>query len=510
MPVVYLPLPETYVNVTRPVNINVTEQLRKAMGIKDKDFRISYNGVAEVSKSTGSTIGDDHNLESNDPKFTSTGKFSIDVTETYSELEQHLGRSRTIQRPPIFLDRELGVFLEPQYQQMETTISINYRTEDFNAARYFTDMFRNRVDKDLNTILHELRYDYPMPKEAMKILKKIYDLRETKGGYGDTWRDWFYGCSPDHVDVLTKMDGAGGLVSFAEKQVNVLGWLEDTNPPEPARGKSGEFNISFNYRYRYDRPTGMRFVYPLMIHNSVIPSNLRPSLDTSRYIAFDGARSISEYNYDKIRRADAVWDEYINGIKIPKYDDYRLTKSEEHSTDVLRALIQVNNLKPTSLLNIRELGSYKLSEELVTHMLTNRKYSTIKHSDLFTFELFRDGHRLSGNALELNEDGSLTTKFEMSLRSTYHVKLTLLLDMTLLNSTGLKNLSRSPELALTILEAFGVPRDKLPKVVADRLIAKRDILNCFKYIKANKRNTRELIPAFNALVGKSLITVHGA
>lgn len=508
MPVVNLPLPETYVNVTRPVNLNITEQLRRICGINDKDFRVTYHGTVGVTKTEGSAIGTANTYDHGDLKFTNSGKFKITVNETYSELEQHLGKSRTVQRPPIFKDAALGVFLEPQYQQMETSIDVTYRSPDFNAASAFSDHFRTRMDQDLAHNTHELEYDYPMSKEAIVILKKIHDLREAQGGYGDTWRDWFYDCTPAHIDVLTKLDGTGGLVSFAERQVNVMGWTDSVMPPEPQKGDAGEYTVTFVYKYRYDRPVSMRFIYPLLVHNSIMPANLRPSYPETRYIAMQGYRSYQEYNYDAIRRKDIIWDEYLNGIKIPRYDDYRLYDPREDRKDLLRALICVDPATPRALLNLNELGAYSLSETLLHHLIANRTHITTPYNDIFTLELYRNGSRLGPAALELLEDGSVQAAMDLSVRDTYHIKLVMLLDIGKLSNVGLGNMSNSPDMAIDVLEGLGVPEDKLPYVISNRLVPEKDIIALIPTIKAVIKGKGKLTPLAYNLIARFTIHTH--
>lgn len=507
MPVVYLPLQETYVNVTRPVNINVAEQIQKICGINDQDFRISYHGTVQASKSTGSELKTDKTPGDN--RFGNSGKFSIDVREEYSPLTQHFGQARTIQRRPVFADPRLGVYVEPQYHQMETTVSVTYRTPNYNAARVFVDRMRNRIDRDMSIMVHELQYEFPMPKEAIVILMEIHRLRELKGGYGETWKDWFYDCAAQNVDILTKMDGKEGLVSFKEKQVNVHGWFTDNNPPEPQKGQAGEYTVEFQYKYNYDRPANMRFIYPLMVHNSILPSKFRPAWVSTRYEYLNAQMSLVESYLDYFRRENVTWDENLDGVRLPMYDSTRLPDNPMGYKCLLRALVQVDTENPRTLFNIKELGAYSLSEGLIEHLIANREDVTAHMENIFKIELIRNGHVLSHSAISLDEEGNLSTNFDMDVRSTYHVRLLVLHDLSILSSRGVESMSKSPEMGLTLLSSLGVPDAHLPKVIGNgKLIPKHQITALYPTIQAVRKGKSKFIPDNVALVGRFIIKTH--
>lgn len=507
MPVVYLPLQETYVNVTRPVNINVAEQLKRICGIDDQDFRVSYHGTVQSSKSTGSELNTDKAIGDN--RFGNSGKFSIDVREEYSPLTQHFGQARTIQRRPVFIDPKLGIYVEPQYHQMETTVTVTYRTPNYNAARVFVDRMRNRIDRDMSIMTHELQYEFPMPREAIVILMELYRLRELKGGYGNTWKEWFYDCAAENVDVLTKMDGKGALVSFKEKQVNVHGWFTDNNPPEPQKGQAGEYTVEFQYKYNYDRPANMRFIYPMVVHNSIVPSKFRPAWVSTRYEYLNAQMSVIESHLDYFRRENVTWDENIDGVKIPAYDDTRLPTVPMGYKCLLRALVQVDTANPRTLFNIKNLGAYSLSEKLIEHLINNRDDITSHLENIFKIELIRDNHVLGYSALKLDEEGNLSTNFDLDVRSKYHVRLLVMYDLSILTDKGVETMSKSPDMGLTLLTSLGVPKDNLPKVIGNnKLIPKHQIKALYPAIKDVRKGKSKFVPETLALVGNFIIKTH--
>lgn len=506
MTTVYHPLPESYVNITRPVNIIVTNRIKELCGIKDKDFRVSYYGVAGGSKSLGSTTG----LDQGSPEsiFGFTGKFNIDVREEYSELAQHLGKTKVSSRPPIFHDPAIRVSLEPLYHAMETTIAVTYRTQDYNAARSFADHFRSRMDSDTNVHSLELEYQYPIDPATLMLLKKIHTLREAKGGYGETWNEWFYGHTANRVDVLTKMDGKGGLVSFQEKQINVLGWFEETTSPDPQAGEAGTYEVSFNYKYRYDRPAELRVTYPVTVHNSVLPRDLLPS-NTTNYVKMVGERSNSEALYGYINKANGSWIEDIDGVKIPSFDDYRLPNLDSGSVCLLRVLLKVSEIDPTEVISLRELGSYSISERLIRHLIDTRDRVTYVGSEAFAIQLLRNQSVMNPSAIKLDENGVITTTSPMDVRSVYHLRVVMLENLSRISSDGLKALSRDPELATDILLTLGISESDLPNTVANKILPRPDIVALYSKLNPVIKHISDLTPNFIPWVGKFIINTHG-
>lgn len=508
MSTIHMSLPESYANVTRPVNINVIEQIIAACGLADKDLKVSYMGEIETLMTVGSEIGtsnDPYNLRS---KFSNSGKVGIEVREEYSELVQHTGASNYTTRPPVFRDHALGLYVEPMYHAMETTISVNYRTQNYNSARSFLDHFRTRVDRDTAILTHELVYEYPLPRTLVTILHEIHRLRELQGGYGETWKEWFYGNTTQGVDILTKMDGKGGLVSFKEKQINVQGWFEETGPPEPTKGDSGEYSIQFNYKYRYDRPAELRVSYPMIIHNQLIHKDYRPVMETTDYLRMDGVRSTLGSYFDSLIKQDFRWLEGYHGIKIPEFDTSKLPANRDGKKNLLRALVKVSPETPRTLFNLNNLGSYSLTEELLAHLIKNREHIVFNYADVFNLELIRDGSILHDHALLVSENGDVTTTFDMSIRSTYHVRLTMLEDLSKLLPVGLRTLSESPNLALCILSMLGIEDSKLPPIIADRLVPKQAIQDLYRDIRPITKHTHAYAPTMQGWVAKFIINTH--
>lgn len=494
MPNIFLTIPESHANITRPVTTKIAKDLLAIMGIPT-DTSILYPSHHGTTYQTGSTLtpGTEPN------EFAHDRRFQLEVTEEYVEDNT---LTTAIHRPEnvvIFHDPHLDVIVRPIYTTVEVSVRVNFRSPDKTSADQWRADCRLRASDGRAELLHTVDYHYPIPSETLVILHEIHRLRENVSGYGEDLKAWFTQYMTQRRTVLTTQAGTEARLVIAERQVGVLGWFDFTTAPVVGQGdgSSAAFTTGFEYRFRYDKVTGCQMHYPLMIHNQVIGSRYRDREPIYRPENYHRIPSFSKYSMDTIANDRKAREGVLmEGFGYPYFDDWLPLRQPAKLRSVLRFMLSVGD-DPHEVINLAALGPFSFDPVILRYLTKNAEYLHIPGESMILLTLFDGDLPKQPTALTCDAALNVRTTQPLNPRNRYHLQVGLLTDLTQLSPDAVDRLVDDVEAFEKIIEAIRpgtgpihtIGKDHIPGREYDRI---RDELNQASRGAGNRPDMRML------------------
>ena len=453
MPDMTIPIRNLHYTVERPVLLSIVQQLMDITEISHKT-PVTFYGPENKTFQQNSTLGE--NVAEN--RWPYDERVFIEVDEDY-DMEAIL--TTPVQRAEhsyIFDDRKLGIFVKPVYSRSKITITVKYRALDENQAKMWRNGMRTRASmmRDLN--LHEADYHYNLPDEVYQIIHHLHTLRENVDGYGDSFNEYFTENLVASASIITDVAGKNPIWGIKERQIRIQGHYDFEGAPEKGDKEDEHDNwaISFNYILTYDKPVAINFHYPLIVHNQLIDDSLRSHLvpykledNPRRYSASTLAFSHFESDHKSIHVRN------YEGINIPDFDEFKPAMLVPTSIKVLTALTTITAEDKRYLFNLKELGDTTLHPKVIEFLAESEyPHMTKDFMSIFCLSLYRDNQMQKWDTLIVNANLDVFATRDLKLRETYHVRLSLISDLTYLPIKAIKRLQNYPEVGMKIIASL--------------------------------------------------------
>lgn len=450
MPKVIYPIPGVKDSVQRPVVFDIIRQIMEWTGLP-KTTQIRFPGETEKMKQPGSTISEeDFNSFNTDPQWTVTVDEETQADRILSTAVMY------DDNPHIYWDGDLRVYIRPAYTPVDIVVNFSNRFSDKESANKWRDEIRNRVSTMRDVRIHDLTYSYLIPAECMYTLKEIHKLRESIAPYNEDFDTYFKNHVTKKASVLTDFAGSNGVWGISETQARVLGWFEFEGEPEKGEKDSehSAYDINFTYRFKYDRPSTCFIEYPLMVHNQLIGSNLRPSSATPTF-------GDHQLNYSISSRALAAFEttrlssaQGLPGISIPDFDEFLPACIPPDSLRLVTALTSIDIENPSNLLDLKDLGEYRFTPELIEFMKTEYQYLHIPGQSVINVSVYKFENMMNPDNVSVTSDLMVTLNNIPSLRDVFHVRVGVCRNPKLLSPTAKERLRNNYIAAKQILTAL--------------------------------------------------------
>lgn len=494
MPKLLLPVPDTDRTVTRPVITSVVRDLIDLTHLP-VGTKVYFPGEIGTVQQPGSAMQSDR---SND--FGALENVTIEFTETMVEQEAGMNAVAEPSNQFLFDDVSLGVYMRPNYTFSEARLTVRYRAVDRVAAKRWRDEIRNRVLMGRESFVHDVQYSYRIPEVFHRIFTELHRLRENKHGDGSDYKTWFEGHANPRLTIATNQSGTYDEYVIAETLRRVQGWFDFTLEPE--QGQFGDnkrnWEISFDYVFQYDRVSTLTLGYPVVVHNQLLSAKYRDRESKFEEQNHTERLSLALSGFRYFETTDTSWKYQLgNGISIPGFDDFIPTSTISATRRIFTALVcvpetQGNNhvaAPGTKLLNLAELGRYKLSDHVLEFIRKEAAFITRPFSSILTLSLYRNRHLAQSTpapSLEISSDLTVRSTIALDLRQAHRIRLGVVSDLILLEKDALDRLRENacalklifgaiyPNLDLSHLTPIGgecgyVPKDQLDDII-DKLI----------------------------------------
>lgn len=455
MPKIHLPIPDVEQMVIRPIVTKVIQDLLVWTGQDTRTVEIIYPGESIQTFQPGSTMSsqladDDQN------RFRGDEQIEVEVNEQY---DPNRLKSTPILYPNqkvFFLNEALEACMFPIKSHTELTLTLRLRFRDANKARRWRDDIRNRISQDRGERVHELHFSYGIPEHFMEILKSVHGLSEKQGGYGLSWEQWWLKHSSQKLQMVTDRAGENEAWVMTEKQIRALGWFEWEVPePNTREDEPVGWTASFSYKLMFDKPLAVALFYPNVVHNSVIPRQYRNveqiyDLD-DRQINGD-AMTMNLYQFES---------RYIRNIRppyaqdrIPYWDEFRGGFNTPTTIPVLDTLCLISEADKQSLMDYSDLGDRRLSQLILDYIQSEGDYIRKPLQSVFLLSLYENEELMHASSFIL--DGTaVKAANDLDVRKTYHLRLSLVSDWTILTQDALNRLRHHGELVMMLLCYLG-------------------------------------------------------
>lgn len=479
MPYIKLPIPDTKSSVSRPVVLDIIQQVIKHTGI-DPNIRITYPDYLEREAQIGSRITD----SSESGKFSSQQKISIEVDEEFDENSILTSAVYYPENQFIFIDSALDTYIKPSYGKVNLSINFKLRFIDQNAARMWRDEIKTRMTLLRDIILHDVSYHYGIPKEFFVLLKEIHRLRESVAPYNETFDAYFKKMSDDKVSLLTNLSGTQDLYAVSETQSRIQGYFDFSSAPEQGskENDTDSSTISFTYKTSYDKPLEILMQYPLMIHNQVLSKKFRPTLQDNQTKETQSYRNFSSGNFALFENTNPLFNKNTTGVGIPEIDDFIPNNTLPNTMRVFTALVKLNPLNLNHITKLDQLGQYELLPEVVDFLKEESSYLNKPYQSIFNLAVYRNRSLIDYNLFSVDSNLNVIKNATADLRSYYHVRLSILTDLSLLSRPGKERLKENgclTKLLLLLIDPSLKDKGLLPdKICQLNYISEEQLNNC--------------------------------
>ena len=480
MPHFAIEVEETYQNILRPAIYSITKDLLDVTGF-EKETDIHYLGFAKQVVNGQSVIGEEKKKSVN---FGHGNRLSVESIITYSQDTIFDTRPYRGNYQNIFHDEALDIVLAPVHYERTVELNLKLRCEDRPTAQRWISQIRRKVGQGLQQMQHRVDYHYPIPDVMIKVLHYLYNLRETQGGYGETFSDWLDNNSYLPLALIGNMAGKGQTIVVKQGQIGILGqWALDPTPEIEKHDSGDVYVASFNYKFKIDQPSTITLSYPLLVHNQLIDIDYRDEWDGNVNLVF-GTPDKLHWGLQMVshRRPNPY---PYKPFTMPSFDHWEARLIPLGTTGLFTAMVCVDPNEPTDIMTLNELGDdYSLAPWIYEMMVLFRDDLTCPNQTPILASLYKGDIWTDGHFLEVNEHLHFTTKSPMDIRGLYHVRLSIYTDLTLLSEKTLRKLRSNGSLCQDLLRALGPDiLNDVPKISTDGTMPKLPFWNFIKRLR---------------------------
>ena len=464
MPNISVPLTEISQSVSRPIILDIIKQVQSITNIPTT-AKIIFAGDAQTPAQPGSAI-DDTNRQS---MYASGSYIEVVVLEDYDpDTLGNVMLSKT-EQIPIFADPALDVYIKPAYATTDVTISFKYRTTSKTDALKWRGDVRMRASQMRTINLHSIHYHYTIPRSYLVLLKEIHALRESVAGYGQTFQAYLLSNASTRLTEVGNLSGTYSEMAISEQQSKIQGVFDFQGAPDKIEKdtENATWVVSFDYKFSYERPEYCNIVYPISVHNQMLPAlYVIPSEDS---YDLDNINASYPKSLESLHRFEAQ-DQITNRINtksiihIPMDDGFIPDATKPGTATVVWALCTVDT-DGKALLNLGDLGDYALDADILDFILKS-EYPFINkdYASVMQVELYRFKYLTSNKTITCANTGSVSAVAPLDLRKVYHVRISIVTDITKLDVNAIARLRMYPKAFLKIIFAINEAFRNLPGV----------------------------------------------
>jgi hypothetical protein len=399
-----------------------------------------------------STVGDDDAM-----RIDTHSAVFVTYKESYVGTSVINTPVRAQEEPWLFTDHRLGITAKPIYSYTQGELEFVFRFNTRYAAEQWVNDIKVRIGDNREYFTHELRFHYPVPKELLMMLKHFHTLREEQSGYGESYDEWMKRCITPAYSSVTNQAGSGRTPVIRQTQIGITGWFDFEEPEAPEKGdETGTWSSSITYRFEYQKPVEINFVYPLLIHNQLIDECL---------FSTDPLYRIDDRIYDSniTRLSDEV--SHLNekrqrrntgGVILPPWDEWLPKHMTPSTATMLIACLMLDPDNPRSLFDLREdIAPFEWHPSVIKFFIESEApYIGKLGKSILYMQLYENDRPLADGILEMDSEGYIYATEPLSLRNTYHIRMAFILRFSMLDKDAIDRLTKWPDALWEIFDSI--------------------------------------------------------
>lgn len=490
MPQFTYPIPDVYESITRPVTVAVIKQIAAITGMPEDTF-IEYGGMNEGIPTYKSLIGQ----ANMDPgRFASFGKVQVTATEVIDE-DYYLSSAYFLSADAktVMKDSDIGIMLRPFYEKVKVDLTFKYRGVDQGEMRNWMTGMKRRIKMDWLDQSLQASYNVIVPQLIMLFLSEFHRMSQAVAGDGLDLNQWLARRMLQQHTALTTLGGRWPQFAFKETQVDIIGWFDFQEVPQPVRTDGGStFELDFTYKFQYERPTEFGLNYPLVIHNQIVKKKWRPDYVVYDPMALSGyaARSLSAYQ-TLLKNMGAQNGHARAGRIVPYYDDWWAPHPPANTTNLLQTLIKIDPADPTLVLDLNADNGFELDPTFRRYLETVREELCTLTRAAVLLTVYVNNRPLDSDLLYVDANMQVRTRNPLDLTKMYHLQFSLMDNLFYLQPPAELLLRENPEFGIMILEGLAPEmREKglLPTTVEGWFISRLDWKRAVEYLMSTSES----------------------
>lgn len=463
MPIFISEVPELDLNVRRPVVDKIIRDLFDQTNIRPDELNIIQMGSADAIPALNSSMNQSVKKE----RLNADTRIEVTISE---EVTNKINAPvRYNEYPMIFCDEDLFVQMKTSYKQTKNTIDVTFISKSRADALNWMNSIQRQVSQRSFNPIHTVEYYYPIPIQYMYALSKIHELREKIAPYNESFGKWLRDHFTDTMTTITNQAGTQIQFAIKEVQTNVIGYYEfSEDPPKPEKG-NGETNwtVSFSYSFWYERPADCLIEYPIVIHNQIIPKEIRDDrkiedLYPLHYTLTNSGQAFA--NFNAYNRPLQKFDKFT-GNAVPHFDDWFPSYFLPDYESMIRVASCVDPNNPKWVGSLLDTDPYVYKEAIIKYMKDEYKWLNKRSENLFLISLHRFNQLYATDNLIIDNELNVFTKQDMGLRDMWHLDTDVCNDISVLSDRALEALGKHPDAFDAYVDAYypGTPLDSLER-----------------------------------------------
>lgn len=333
-------------------------------------------------------------------------------------------------RVPIFYDKNNSVRIVEM--QTPVTFQLNCKISLQEAELAYTVANQLYAKYENGTVVHmnDLIYDYPLPKEILTILLKIWDMDRISGkGSGDSFYNYLKKNSNGVLELNTNRNIKNEYEVLVSKvSLQTLGALEFSNDKpdvEKAEKLSLVFDIPFTYTIQFGMPNITLMHYPCLINNQLLPAEFIPRDNHSRFNRMPEGRE-----YKSLEHRDQLIKDYDEDyLRVPVYDDWivpdeaNVSNRELSPFLIMAVMVDENEDLYTEVDLADDSDPNCIFPPVLKEILYQEGEDALESDAIVVIQLYRKDKRLVPKK-DFNFSDNLVVTFNaLNLHDQYHVVL---------------------------------------------------------------------------------------
>ena len=483
MPIMMLPNAGIEAAVSRPVTLDIADQVMEILQIP-KNTRIVFKGSSDSVYQSGSLVSDAANPVSTagnveHVQMAGNSQLTIEVTERF--VEESLGTIAVNQpeHTPFFHDDKLGITAKIVYIPTEVSINFKYKSRSKSLAEKIRHDTWARVSNMRDVNLHTVTYTVPVTDPFISVIRYLHALRESVSGYGEQFEEYFLSYASPALTQISRMNGRSPAYTLQETATRILGMFDFTGTMERSEKDSegSTFSIEFAYKFTYEKPANQVLKFPVAIHNQLVDRRLveHDTVDLSKKKKTFYSSSIKhmrEWEVDNILDQLVLHDKYV---RVPSYDDIIYDNCVSGTRTLFSAICSIDDDDPKHLLNLNDLGNYLFNEEILQFIKDEEwQYIYKPYQSFLHISHYRNSFLSHHESATVDKDLNFNTVTDLNKRVINRVRLSIAKNILDVDHRAIQRMLKYPEILKKLVLATETNRVHL-----ERLRPRVDITHLF-------------------------------
>ena len=485
-----LEIEEIYNTISRPVIMQIAKDVIKLTDF-DKDCDIYFKGFSNQGVNKESVMEQDKKESVN---FSHKNRVLLSAETKYIDPNIYSAQPHRSEFRPIFYDKEHNITLSPINYEIEVELTLNFISKDRPTIEKWRSDIRRKLGQSVKSYLHRIDYTFSIDNKFITVLNHLYAIKGINIENTISFNQWLENISLEKISAVVNQIGNGQTIIVEQSQLGVTGLWSDT-VPEIEKMESGDlYQANLSYLFRYSQPTSLAMQYPIMLNNTLISSKYRVPCDyNSELILGDPEKLIWGLNFTRYTPPTHY---PCKTLRLPCFDDWEPKVIPLGTASIYTALIEIDNNEKKYVMDLSELGGkYILADWLKDSLEYFNEDCLIIGKSPILISLYRNDVWANFDLLYLSRF-KLFTRTDMEFYNTYHVRLSIYTDLTLLSELALEKLRSNALVCIPLFKTLAPEYiDLVPKPLSDGSINKYDFWSFIRLLKktnSNYKNNKEV------------------